>query len=69
MTDEPSTKGDAFAGMQHEAGDRAFVVAQHFADFLQAHPFIRQRSDLAAEADAIGEALGALYQAIWRATD
>lgn len=69
MTEKPVTTDMAFAGMQHEAGDRAHVVAQHFTDFVQAHPFISQRPDLAAQADAISDALGALYQAIWRATD
>lgn len=52
---------------QHEAGDRAFVVAQHFSDFVQAHPFIAERPDLSAMADQVGDALGKLYQAIWKA--
>ncbi|OWU70508.1 hypothetical protein [Marinibacterium profundimaris] len=72
MTDDiddmegPRTIGDAFPGFQHEAGDRAFVVGQHFADFVQEHPFIQEREDLKAKAEGIGDALADLYQAIWR---
>lgn len=67
MSKKRRTTGDNFAGYQHEAGDRAFVVAQHFNDFVQEHPFIKERHDLTAMADQIGDALGALYQAIWLA--
>ncbi|MTH57873.1 hypothetical protein [Paracoccus litorisediminis] len=63
------TMGETFPGYQHEAGDRAFVVAQHFNDFLQEHPFIRERPDLAALADRAGDTLAELYQAIWKAKD
>lgn len=67
--DSPRTRGEAFPGYQHEAGDRAFVVAQHFNDFVQEHPFIQERPDLAALADQIGDMLADLYQAIWRAKE
>lgn len=69
MSEETRTTGGSFSGFQHEAGDRAFVVSQHFADFVQSHPFIAERPDLAAMADQIGDALGALYQAVWKATE
>lgn len=67
MSNEHKTAGDSFPGFQHEAGDRAFVVAQHFNDFVQEHSFIKERPELAAMADQIGDALAALYQAIWKA--
>ncbi|MGA0613431.1 hypothetical protein [Paracoccus sp. KR1-242] len=67
--DGPRTRGETFPGYQHEAGDRAFVVSQHFNDFVQEHPFIQERPDLTALADQIGDALGELYQAIWRAEE
>lgn len=63
MTD---TTGEAFAGYQHQMGDRAYVAHQHFVDFVQRHPFIEQRPDLAALADRVDEALADLYQAIWK---
>lgn len=67
MSDGQKTFGENFPGFQHEAGDRAFVVAQHFNDFVQEHPFITERPELAAMADEIGDSLAALYQAIWSA--
>lgn len=69
MTDSETTTGDSFAGFQHEAGDRAFVVGQHFNDFVQSHPFIKQRAELEALADQVSERLAELYQAIWRVTE
>ncbi|WP_374292887.1 hypothetical protein [Paenirhodobacter enshiensis] len=65
-SEAPRTFGGAFPTYQHEAGDRALVAAQSFSAFLQAHPFIAERPDLAAMADQIGDALGEFYQAIWR---
>lgn len=62
----PRTFGKTFPGYQHEAGDRVFVAAQSFNDFIQEHPFITERPELAAMADQIGDALGELYQAVWR---
>lgn len=67
MSNDQKTFGDNFAGFQHEAGDRAFVVGQHFNDFVQEHPFITDRPELAAMADEIADSLAALYQAIWNA--
>lgn len=60
------TAGENFAGFQHEAGDRAFVVGQHFNDFVQQHSFIEERPELAKLANDIGDKLADLYQAIWR---
>ena len=67
--DAPKTRGRSFPGYQHEAGDRSLVVAQHFNDFVQEHPFIQERPDLASLADQLGEKLGELYQAIWKAKE
>lgn len=69
MSREPKTKGARFAGFQHEAGDRAFVAAQSFNDFIQAHPFITERPELAALAAQIDDAMAELYQAIWQASE
>lgn len=52
--------------LQHEAGDRVHVLACQFQAAIQEHPFIAGSPDLAAQAEAIGEQLGALYQAIWK---
>ncbi|WP_313533946.1 hypothetical protein [Haematobacter sp.] len=60
------TTGEVFGGFQHEAGDRAYVAHQHFVDFVQRHPFIEQRPDLAALAYRVDEAMADLYQAIWK---
>ena len=55
------------SGLQHEAGDRAFVVAQHFSDFVKDHPFVSGSAELAKLAEAAENALADLYQAIWKA--
>jgi hypothetical protein len=68
-TAQGAPMGEAFASLQHEAGDRTHVIAGTFSDYVQSHRFIQQQPELAAQADAIGEALGRLYQAIWQATD
>lgn len=57
---------EGFAASRHEAGDRAFVAHQHFADFVQRHPFVLDRPELAYIADAVDEAMADLYQAIWK---
>jgi hypothetical protein len=49
---------------QHEALDRAHLIADAFQRQIADHPFIRAHPDLAARCAAIGEALGALYQAV-----
>lgn len=54
------------AANRHEAGDRAFVAHQHFADFVQRHPFVSERPELDALAGAVDEAMADLYQAIWK---
>lgn len=69
MADDRRTFGENFVSFQHEAGDRAFVVGQHFNDFVQEHPFIAERPELAQLASVIGEQLAELYQAIWRAEE
>ncbi|MBY6056349.1 hypothetical protein [Leisingera daeponensis] len=68
MADEKNSVRD-FAASRHEAGDRAFVAHQHFADFVQYHPFVADRPDLAALAKAVDEANADLYQAIWKTED
>lgn len=60
-------KADMGSGMQHEAGDRAFVAAQHFSDFVKDHPFVCANPELASLAEAAENALADLYQAIWKA--
>lgn len=60
------THGEAFPGFQHEAGDRAFVAQQHFCDFVQDHPFVAERPELAALAAVVDDAMAELYQAIWK---
>lgn len=62
MSDDSQSKG-----MQHEAGDRAFVAGQTFADFVKDHPFIQSNNDLAAIAKEIEAKMADLYQAIWKA--
>jgi hypothetical protein len=47
-----------------EALDRTHVVASHFDAHILNHPFITAHPDLEAQSRAIGDALGALYQAI-----
>ena len=53
--------------MQHEAGDRAFVAGQHFADFVKDHPFVQRHPDLAKIAEEIEARMAGLYQEIWKA--
>ncbi len=49
---------------QHEALDRAHLLADTFQRHLAGHTFIRAHPDLAARCDLIADALGELYQAI-----
>jgi hypothetical protein len=49
---------------QHEALDRAHLIADAFERQIADHPFIRAHPDLDAKSAAIAEALDALYQAI-----
>lgn len=65
---ERRTNGNTFSSLQHEAGDRAYVIAQQFNDVLKNHPFVAERPDLNDRCDQIADALGELYQAIWRAS-
>lgn len=59
---EPELK---FSQLQHEAGDRTQVVAEHFATFVAQHPFVQCHVELAGKADAIETALAELYQCIF----
>lgn len=52
--------------LQHEAGDRVYVLACQFQAAIQEHRFISESPDLAAQAQEIANQLGALYQAIWK---
>ena len=53
--------------LQHEAGDRAFVIGQTFSDFVVAHPFVSGDARLKEMAARIEADLADLYQAIWQA--
>lgn len=50
--------------LQHEALDRAHLLADSFQRQLADHAFIKAHPDLAARCDEIAAALGSLYQAI-----
>lgn len=54
---------------QHEALDRAHLLADAFQRHLADHAFIRAHPDLAARCDLIADALGELYQAIGAVED
>lgn len=62
MTETEAAKLDG----QHEAGDRAYVAHQHFVDFVQRHPFVTERPELANLASLVDDAMAELYQAIWK---
>lgn len=53
------------AALQHEAGDRVYVLSSQFSAFVAAHSFVAGNPDLADQAKRIEDAMGALYQAIW----
>lgn len=50
--------------LEHEALDRVHVVTLHFAEFVQAHPYIVANPKLAEQAQVISDALGELYQSV-----
>lgn len=64
-TETQPDNAENFAASRHEAGDRAFVAHQHFADFVQRHPFVSDRPELAALAGAVDEAMADLYHRLF----
>lgn len=62
MTNDPKARD-----LQHEAGDRAFVVGKHFSDFVVDHPFVHAHPELKELAEEIEAKLADLYQEIWKA--